>query len=250
MLINGIMVGSIVNIRASDGVHTLHFESRVVTLTDKDKQFVYDCIQRIAMKSFTVVELIKEDDIPVNFVSNTVKCVVTAQSDGKPYSWSNVRILKSKLPDTGDRHIIISNDDVEPFNRRAEFRLWLGYDGGIRKLDSKRIIKCTIKDISNHGGGFIVNKDTKISKGSIVELQFHEKIKNEIKSDWDDVLHKGNYRVVRIINMRNNKVLLGCESIDGESADINGFIVRKQREKLQLGGRAELYRKGTDADLV
>lgn len=249
MVIGELNENTVVTITVTDGEGLVKLESRTIKPDKECIEFIQKAAESLNFKSFAALELMKEENKVINFLSAKVKCYLTAEKDTKPYQFPNVKIIKLNLPELGYHHIAFCNEDTESFNRRHEFRLWLGYDALIKINDSKVPHKGVVKDISFHGGGFILDEEYDVKQGDILHIQFHESSYSKLKKDYVTVMYTCIYSVVRVIPLKNNKVLAGCVS-EIEEDEINKFIAKKQREKLSVGGKNPLAKKVCDADLI
>lgn len=246
MFINELDIGTIVTITASDNERIVRLESSVVEVDSSIYKKLQCAADQLKFTSFVPLELVCEEGISVNFISAKVKCDLFAQYREKFYQWEDVKVFKLKFGDQ-NYHVAFCNDDAIALNRRTEFRLWLGIDAFVKLNDSNVPHLCVLKDLSNHGAGFVAEAKHNFCVGDSVNLQFHIAMKSD--GDWSDTLYTGKYKVVRITATHNNKVLVGCTAYD-ESQLINKFLTYKQRERVRSGVKGALYKRGKDSDLT
>lgn len=247
MLINNLEVGSIISIEVTSTENKVaRLESRIVDIRDAS---FYEKVEKIAskfnFKSYTFIEPCVKDNQIINFLSDKCRCAVTALYKDKPYRWEPVKIVNLKNDFDETIHVIFSNVDVDTFNRREEYRVWLGYDALVKIRDSKVPHVIILKDISWHGCGIIIDEKYDCSISDTVELQFFEQVYNTIKKDYDAELYKMTCYVVRKIALDDGKILLGCKS-DNPNDVINKLIFRKQSERNRTGN----YNKYTVEELA
>lgn len=233
MLIGDLDKNTIINVNVTDGEKSVQINSAVLDLSAEDYNFCKKAASQFNFESFVAVDLMKEGDKVINFLSARVICILTALKDSRPYSWNNVKILRLKLPEHGDCHIILSNNDMDTFNRRKEYRLWLGYDGLCKFGDSKVPKNVFIKDVSCSGVGLIINDELSelIEVGKFIEVQFYDSTYNEVAKDYFNKLFTLHGKIVRFIAMNNNRVLVGCKLLEKYDA-LDKMIYEKQRIKM------------------
>ena len=161
---------------------SVRMESKVLSVSLEDRLFIEKAVQSLNKEVFCVLDLITEGKAVINFLSVRVKCTLTALIDDKPYSWNDVKISKLKLPDTGSCHIVLC-DDVNTFNRRGEYRQWLGYDALCKFGDSKVAKDILLRDLSPSGVGFLCSTDLPVELGLRLNIQFYEETKSNISDE-------------------------------------------------------------------
>lgn len=114
------------------------------------------------------MHLIKDDENVIIFANSTATCNLTILYDFKPYIWVNVTIVKMKLPNLGTCYVAFSFDDVSTFNRRSEFRVWLGCAGIATFRDSQVPQDVFVRDLSPSGIGLMGPND--LSLASILQF--------------------------------------------------------------------------------
>lgn len=248
MRLNNLDVGTIVTINATDYEKSVRMESEVLSVSLEDRLFIEKAVQSLNKEVFCVLDLITEGKAVINFLSVRVKCTLTALIDDKPYSWNDVKILKLKLPDTGSCHIVLCDDDVDTFNRRGEYRQWLGYDALCKFGDSKVSKDVLLRDLSPSGVGLLCSTELPVELGSKLNIQFCEETKSNISGEYVSRLYTINAVIVRYVPTNNNKLLVGCK-LDKEYEEINKLIFSKQGRLLATAKR-DAYKRDRNALLA
>ena len=136
MLIGELDKNTTVTIHVTDGEKAVQLNSQVLELSEQDREVCLKATRKLDYRSYIAIQVIKAGDRFVNFSSDRITCTVTALKNNKPFSWKEVQIERVVLPEKGNVNIVFSNDDVKTFNRRNEYRLFLGKEGVCRFGDS------------------------------------------------------------------------------------------------------------------
>lgn len=236
MKISGFEPGVKFTITVTVEENKIPLESEVVGITsDKDAKILLDMCKSMKCHDFIVIKPIMVKDKILNFDGYQLRCKATSIFKERPYCFSNLRIINTQLS-MGAVHVVFSEENVESFNRRREFRVWFGANAACLIGDSNATHDVLIKDIAEHGISFVISKQINLMLGDIVELQFHERSKNDAGA-YVDKLYKIKAQVIRIGDMpgNNNDVIAGC-LIKGNPQDIGKLIFEKQRAKAELRG--------------
>lgn len=248
MRLSDLEIGTIVTINATDFEKSIRMESEILSVSSEDKLFIERAVKSLHKEVFCVLELITEGDLVINFLSVKVKCVLTALINDKPYSWNDVKILKLRLPEAGSCHIVLCDDDVDTFNRRREYRQWLGYDALCKFGDSKVPKDILLRDLSPSGVGFLCNTELPVEVGLKICIQFHDEFKSSISDKYNSKLYTINAIIVRYVPTNNNKLLVGCK-LDKEYEEITKMIFSKQG-KLLATAKRDSYKRDRNALLA
>lgn len=248
MRLNNLDVGTIVTLNATDYEKSVRMESEVLSVSLEDRLFIEKAVQSLNKEVFCVLDLITDGKAVINFLSVRVKCTLTALIDDKPYSWNDVKILKLKLPDIGSCHIVLCDDNVDTFNRRGEYRQWLGYDALCKFGDSKVAKDVLLRDLSPSGVGLLCSTELPVELGLKVNIQFHEEFKSSVSGEYVSKLYTINAVIVRYVSTNNNKLLVGCK-LDKEYEEITKLIFSKQG-KLLATAKRDTYKRDRNALLA
>ena len=248
MRLSDLETGTIVTVNATDFEKSVRMESEVLSISSEDRLFIEKAVKSLHREVFCVLELITEGDLVINFLSIKVKCVLTALISDKPYSWNDVKIIKLKLPEAGSCHIVLCDDDVDTFNRRREYRQWLGYDALCKFGDSKVPKDILLRDLSPSGVGFLCSTELPVEVGLKICIQFHDESKSSISDKYNSKLYTINAIIVRYVPTNNNKLLVGCR-LDKEYEELTKMIFSKQ-SKLLATAKRDSYKRDRNALLA
>lgn len=248
MRLSDLETGTIVTINVTDFERSIRVESEVLSVSVEDRLFVEKAVKSLHKNVFCILELITEGNLVINFLSVRVKCILTALIGDRPYSWNDVKIIKLKLPEAGSCHIVLCDDDVDTFNRRREYRQWLGYNALCKFGDSKVPKDILLRDLSPSGVGFLCSTELPVEVGLKVSIQFHDEFRNSVSDKYNSKLYTINAIIVRYIPTNNNKLLVDCV-LDREYEDITKMIFSKQG-KLLATAKRDFYKRDRNALLA
>lgn len=198
-----------VSITATKGLNRLQFESKVVE----------------AVKEGLLIEQLMFDNMVLDFnVSPLVllNAVIIDEND-RPYEWKNVEIHYVEYK--GNHYnMIITKEDGQVINRRAGYRVFLGFKGVAQIGHNKAAHDVVVKDISEFGVAFVCNKDAEVGTDNTVRIVFQDD-----KTSQRFVI---NATVVRKVVLEENKILYGCK-LAAKSNELRKYINSKQLDSLQ-----------------
>ncbi|MCM1107035.1 MAG: PilZ domain-containing protein [Blautia sp.] len=236
MYINELPEGTRLTITASAEDKQATLESEILPLTQNDLDFLAELLARSKFRACVAVTLFVSDNQTINFASPNVQCDCIGIFEELPYMWENVKIVKFALPDAGRQHVIFSSHDARSFNRRKDFRLWLGEECTLTYGSPAVTKRGTIRDFSVTGMGLLVSPDIKIAPGTRIRVQFSERKK--VGEEEQTIVYTVFVCAVRFAPVNARNQIIGCRIIDG-GRDYVGYFYKKQRESMQR-------EKGTD----
>lgn len=237
MFINELLDGSALTVTAFSDDKKAVLESTVSALSETDRQFLTDMIAGSGFRSGIAADLFESDGQIINFSSDIVQCDCIGIHENLPHQWEKVTIAKHEFPDAGNLHVIFSSHDAHSFNRRKDFRQWLGMECTLTYGSPALSIRGTIKDISVTGMGLLVKPDCEIARGTRVKVQFAE-MKTNSEGETVPIPYTVITQAVRSASVNDHTKLIGCRITEG-SKDYVNFLYKKQRESMQR-------EKGTD----
>lgn len=241
MFISELRPGTDVCITIHIGVEKLEFLSEVVKITDKEGKKALNYIKKTTKAEVIPIRPIEKDGKAISFNIKGVIFKALGTHNDRPYIWVLQCIRLIELSNKDRVHVLVCKDDVDSFNRRNGYRLWLGSNSIIQIGTYRKTDDAIVKDLSMNGIGLIVKLDVKGEVGNIVHVVFEDE-KTNTKFRLEAI-------IVRIIEIDEYKKLFGCK-LNKESAGIARYINIKQMERLALGGRKELLKKAKDKDLT
>ncbi|MDD6290851.1 MAG: PilZ domain-containing protein [Lachnospiraceae bacterium] len=241
MLIGNLDHDTKVTIYVTDGIKAVQLTSQVLYLSKTDYLVCMEKAKNLDYQSFIGIKVIKAGERIVNFSSENITCTITALKNYKPYSWDNVKIVRLTLPEQGTIHMVLSNDDRKTFNRRNEYRLFLGEEGICRFGDSNAPKNVMIKDVSCSGVGIMINKsdDIEIKAGMKIEVEF-----SQTRKDGNRQTFMLTGKIVRYIAMNNNMEMIGCK-LSGRNQELVKMIYEKQRQNMTTDYKLQVKKEST-----
>lgn len=180
MFIDQLIAGCGLRLTATFGTNTADFHSKVAGIYyPSDKDEISDFLEKhnIRFSKYVVAEIFTFNGRPLSFDNDDIECNVMGIYESKPYEWMKVKVYRINLGKYGTAHIIISDSDVQPFNRRNSFRVSVGNECYVKLRNEKSLNKAVLKDISSVGTGIIIPKYLIVEPGDAIFITFSDYLK-------------------------------------------------------------------------
>ena len=205
VLIQKIMEGSKVVVQAEDENNSIQFHS-IVVFGDEEGLFIEPILHNEKLINF-------KDTDGILYTANIVN-----EEDKKLYVWPGVIIKAVIARDRKIYHLLISESNVSPTNRREAFRLPLGLTGSAQIGANNKIHSIYIKDISATGIAFFCDEKVEVKGEELIHITLDDKTLNT----------KLNMRCIKVRTAEvQDKILFGCKFIQ-KNDEIFRYIQRRQ----------------------
>ena len=177
MFIDQLIEGCELRLTACFGAKTAEFTSKVAGIYyPNDRNEISDFLEKnqIRFSKYVVSEMFTFNGRPLNFDNDEIVCNLMGIQDSKPYEWMEVKVYRINLGKYGPAHLIVSDSDVQPFNRRNSFRVSVTNDCYIKFRNEEALNKATIRDVSSVGIGISVPKYIFAEPGDNILITFSE----------------------------------------------------------------------------
>ena len=141
------------------------------------------------------------------------------------YTWTENVSLKIIKVNKELFHIIICNQNVSNKNLRRSFRQQINVCGTIYLPKNNSNDFVMIRDISLNGIGLSASKDTNVKINDEITLHF--------KDEEYDVEFTMKLLVVRLKELNENKMIIGCKYLELQDYALSKYITKKQRSGLR-----------------
>ena len=177
MFIDQLIEGCELRLTACFGAKTAEFTSKVAGIYyPNDRNEISDFLEKnqIRFSKYIVSEMFTFNGRPLNFDNDEIVCNLMGIQDSKPYEWMEVKVYRINLGKYGPAHLIVSDSDVQPFNRRNSFRVSVTNDCYIKFRNEDALNKATIRDVSSVGIGISVPKYIFVEPGDNILITFSD----------------------------------------------------------------------------
>ena len=177
MFIDQLIEGCELRLTACFGAKTAEFTSKVAGIYyPNDRNEISDFLEKnqIRFSKYIVSEMFTFNGRPLNFDNDEIVCNLMGIQDSKPYEWMEVKVYRINLGKYGPAHLIVSDSDVQPFNRRNSFRVSVTNDCYIKFRNEEALNKATIRDVSSVGIGISVPKYIFAEPGDNILITFSD----------------------------------------------------------------------------
>lgn len=177
MFINQLIEGCELTLTASLGSNSAVFTSKASGIYyPGDKEEISDFLEKnkIRFSKYVVAEVFTFNGRPLSFDNDEISCDVMGIYESKPYEWLNVKVYRINLSKYGPAHVIITDSDVQPFNRRNSFRVSLSKECYVKLRNEDSLNKAVLKDLSSVGIGIIIPKYLMVEPGDAILITFSD----------------------------------------------------------------------------
>ena len=229
MFIDQLIEGCELRLTACFGAKTAEFTSKVAGIYyPNDRNEISDFLEKnqIRFSKYVVSEMFTFNGRPLNFDNDEIVCNLMGIQDSKPYEWMEVKVYRINLGKYGPAHLIVSDNDVQPFNRRNSFRVSVTNDCYIKFRNEEALNKATIRDVSSVGIGISVPKYIFAEPGDNILITFSDYCKmfktKQVSRAPESKIEKDIARFKKQISL--------IEAINGGSSEEKGEKVNQKVE--------------------
>ena len=229
MFIDQLIEGCELRLTACFGTKTAEFTSKVAGIYyPNDRNEISDFLEKnqIRFSKYIVSEMFTFNGRSLNFDNDEIVCNLMGIQDSKPYEWMEVKVYRINLGKYGPAHLIVSDNDVQPFNRRNSFRVSVTNDCYIKFRNEEALNKATIRDVSSVGIGISVPKYIFVEPGDNILITFSDYCKmfktKQVSRAPESKIEKDIARFKKQISL--------IEAINGGSSDEKGEKVNQKVE--------------------
>lgn len=214
-----------VSVEAANNEARVNLKTTVASITDPADVEKINLIKKENKSvKFVVLDAIREQDLLINFNAEGVTNSLIVIKDGKPQRWRGVAIKNIKLPVYGSVHIIVTKKEAVSYNRRQNFRVFVGAEGLIRRTEMDEPKPATVKDISEGGVAFITRGTEQYQKGDVLYLNF---IAGSGGTNFNLSVV-----VIRKETLQDGRTLYGCR-LKNRSEVVAKYVNQKQHEQMK-----------------
>lgn len=177
MFINQLIEGCELTLTASFGSNTAAFTSKAAGIYyPSDKDEISDFLEKhkIRFSKYVVAEIFTFNGRPLSFDNDEITCNIMSIYESKPYEWLNVQVYRINLGKYGPAHLIVSDNDMQPFNRRNSFRVSLSKECYVKIGNEESLNKAVLKDLSSVGVGIVVPRYLMVEPGDAILITFSD----------------------------------------------------------------------------
>lgn len=226
MLINQINAGEKIHIRVEKGTSTMEFTTEAIQLTSEVDILAIQQQEHKLHAKILPVKLITDGKatpgkppVAINFPEGNIIYKISVVRDKTPYVWRRITIRRlNKAP----FHILVSNEDAEPAERRLHRRIALGISGTARFLGSIGTLPITVKNISGGGIAILIEADADpgiVKPGSLIQDVTFEDPETEDE-------FKLSAFVLRVTKYTSGRTQFACK-LNSKTAEVSNYVNHK-----------------------
>ncbi|MBQ7927030.1 MAG: PilZ domain-containing protein [Lachnospiraceae bacterium] len=201
----------------------------LVNINDEQLTFETVAEQSMINKSIVLAKVLYVDGKIVTFKSTnlTVDLVITPEEE-PPQIFKNVTITLVKKFDGSLSYSINSVVSSKTYNRRNNFRCFVGIPTTVQKMLNTVPYDAVIKDVSAGGFSIVVPQELQYEKDQVIHVVLNDYI--------EETCEKFSFHlyglVVREEELDKGRTLYGCK-FNKPVAGIENYIMKKERVRLK-----------------
>ena len=214
MRIEELLPGQKITLLVEIGENALNFDTTVQEVYPK--------------KHMILVDPIMQGEKAISFKGKGIVINVIVSVEEKPQLFKNVTISLMKKPDGKLCYSITTLAESYLYNRRANFRCYIGLRASVQFGTSRAGQPAILRDVSYTGFAIVCDNDIVIKQGQIVRVVLRDRIEEEEKNY---IFHLHGI-VKRIQELENGSLLYGCK-LNDRVAGLDQYIMSKERIRLR-----------------
>lgn len=187
-------------------------------------------VQEVSIKKqFILLDPIMQGDKGISFKGQGITVdLIVSYSDEKPHIFQDISILLQKKQDGKLCYLVTCTQESMAFNRRENFRCYIGVPTFIQCGGSKNPHDVIIRDVSYTGFSVVCSPEVSLERGHVIHAHLRDRIE-ETSANYSFNLYG---LVSRMQVLPNGNVLYGCK-LNGRVPGLDQYIMAKERYRLR-----------------
>lgn len=187
-------------------------------------------VQEVAhRKHMIIADAVFHGNKPISFKGKGVILdVLVAVADEKPRLFKNVSSTLLRKSDDTFCYSLTTLADSIPYNRRGNFRCYIGIETSIRFGSNSAAHPAIIRDVSSTGFAVVCDSDVKFRPGQLL----HAVLDDQIEEYQEKYFFHLYGLVARIQELENGKTVYGCR-LNNKVIGLEDYIIKKERYRLK-----------------
>lgn len=201
----------------------------MVNVSGQNLEFETTVQESYPKKRYILLDPIMSGDKAVSFKGKNIiiHLIVTIGND-KPHLFQNVPVLLQKKSDGTLCYQVASLADSVLYNRRENFRCFVGLDTSVQGGADRSVHPAVIRDISYTGFAVICDAGTNFDTRHVI----HAILRDRIEETGENYSFHLYGTIARIQEMNNGRVLYGCR-LNDRVPGLDKYIMAKERYRLR-----------------
>ncbi len=154
--------------------------------------------------------------------------VLAATGDDKPHLFKNVSNTLLRRSDGTLCYSLTTIAESVAYNRRENFRCYVGIETSIRVGTNRAAYEAIIRDVSSNGFAVVCDNDVKFPTGSLIHVVLNDQI-----GGFGEKYYFHLYGLVaRIQELENGRIVYGCR-LNNHVAGLDSYLMKKERNRLK-----------------
>lgn len=197
-------------------------------------------VQEINRKRHMIfADAVFQNGRPISFRGKGVVLnVLAATGNDKPHLFKNVANTLLRKSDGTLCYSLTTIAESVAYNRRENFRCYVGIETSIQVGANRAAYEAIIKDVSSNGFAVVCDNNVRFPLGSLVHVVLNDRIDGF--GEWY-VFHLYGL-VARIQELENGRIIYGCR-LNNHVAGLDSYLMKKERNRLKKNSYSNLGRE-------
>lgn len=180
-------------------------------------------------KRYITLDPVMSGDKAISFKGkNILVHLIVSIGEDKPHLFRNVTIILQKKSDGSLYYQVSSFAESVLFNRRENFRCYVGIQSSVQGGANRSAYSTVIRDVSYTGFSVICDAETQFDPRHVL----HTVLRDRIEETEENYVFHLYGTIARVQELDNGKVLYGCRLTD-RVPGLDKYIMTKERYRLR-----------------
>lgn len=197
-------------------------------------------VQEINRKRHMIfADAVFQNGRPISFRGKGVVLnVLAATGNDKPHLFKNVANTLLRRSDGTLCYSLTTIAESVAYNRRENFRCYVGIETSIQVGTNRAAYEAIIKDVSSNGFAVVCDNNVRFPSGSLV----HVVLNDQIDGFGERYVFHLYGLVARIQELENGRIIYGCR-LNNHVAGLDSYLMKKERNRLKKNSYSNFRRE-------
>ncbi len=201
----------------------------IANISNEQLAFDTEVVEVYPRKRFILAKALYHDGKVISFRgTNLIVDLLVCTEENKPQLFKNVTITVVKKTDNTIYYSITTIAESKPYNRRKNFRCYIGLGTSIQAGANHAAHDAIIRDISSSGFSVVCGKDVILEKQQVI----HALLRDNFEETGERIAYDLYGIITRIQELPNGHIVYGCR-LNKAVYGLDAYIMKKERLRLK-----------------